>query len=300
MYDSDINYSYLILNLRINAVLAAIFCGIGLSIAGLFLQTLFHNPLSSPFTLGISPISSLFTSIYIVFYSLIHQAFSMEISSYIFYFLQILFSFSGALFTLFIIQKFNKNFSNKSLLILVGILIGSLAGALQQIIEIFMSDSELKTNLYWNLGTFEIVDSFLVGILFFFTVIGSILLYRKSSDSNKYLLGEIYAQSLGLKVEKYQIHIILYSSIIISVLTAICGPIGFIGLISPHIAKIIIGTNKHQILSIYTISIGAFFSILCLIVSQIGIMGSILPINTVSSIIGVPITIYLLVKNFKL
>lgn len=178
-------------------------------------------------------------------------------------------------------------------------MLGTLAGAFQQILEIFMTEHQLKTNLYWNLGTFELVDSYLVYFLLISILLGSVLLYFKSQDSNKYLLGETYARTLGLDINDYQRNIILYTSLIISVLTTVCGPIGFIGLISPHMAKKIIKTNKHEILSLFTMVIGAFVCVLCLIVSQIGFFNTIIPINTVAALIGVPLTIYLLIKNFR-
>jgi iron complex transport system permease protein len=295
----DFNMLQIIFKLRVFSVLTAIFSAIGLSMIGLYLQTLFQNPLASPFTLGISPIASLYTSILIFFSSSLGYYFHFEWSSTFVFFLQILFSLFGAYFMLFLIQKIIKRNINQSLVILTGILIGTFSGAIQQFIESYMSNTQLKQNFMWNLGSFDILESYKILILCFTVIMGYILLFRIASQANMYLLGTQYAQNLGLDVTSFTNKVVWIASIVVAVITAISGPIGFLGLIAPHIAKMILKDNRHENLLIFTSFIASSIALICLFISHIDYINQIISINIILSILGVPFTLFLLFRQNK-
>jgi iron complex transport system permease protein len=295
----DFNMLQIIFKLRVFSVLTAIFSAIGLSMIGLYLQTLFQNPLASPFTLGISPIASLYTSILIFFSSSLGYYFHFEWSSVFVFFLQILFSLFGAYFMLFLIQKIIKRNINQSLVILTGILIGTFSGAIQQFIESYMSNTQLKQNFMWNLGSFDILESYKILILCFTVIMGYILLFRIASQANMYLLGTQYAQNLGLDVTSFTNKVVWIASIVVAVITAITGPIGFLGLIAPHIAKMILKDNRHENLLIFTSFIASSIALICLFISHIDYLNQIISINIILSILGVPFTLFLLFRQNK-
>jgi iron complex transport system permease protein len=295
----DFNMLQIIFKLRVFSVLTAIFSAIGLSMIGLYLQTLFQNPLASPFTLGISPIASLYTSILIFFSSNLGYYFHFEWSSTFVFFLQILFSLFGAYFMLFLIQKIIKRNINQSLIILTGILIGTFSGAIQQFIESYMSNTQLKQNFIWNLGSFDILESYKILILCFTVIMGYILLFRIASQANMYLLGTQYAQNLGLDVTTFTNKVVWIASIVVAVITAISGPIGFLGLIAPHIAKMILKDNRHENLLIFTSFIASSIALICLFISHIDYLNQIISINIILSILGVPFTLFLLFRQNK-
>jgi iron complex transport system permease protein len=295
----DFNMLQIIFKLRVFSVLTAIFSAIGLSMIGLYLQTLFQNPLASPFTLGISPIASLYMSILIFFSSSLGYYFHFEWSSAFVFFLQILFSLFGAYFMLFLIQKIIKRNINQSFVILTGILIGTFSGAIQQFIESYMSNTQLKQNFMWNLGSFDILESYKILILCFTVIMGYILLFRIASKANMYLLGTQYAQNLGLDVTSFTNKVVWIASIVVAVITAITGPIGFLGLIAPHIAKMILKDNRHENLLIFTSFIASSIALICLFISHIDYLNQIISINIILSILGVPFTLFLLFRQNK-
>jgi iron complex transport system permease protein len=295
----DFNMLQIIFKLRVFSVLTAIFSAIGLSMIGLYLQTLFQNTLASPFTLGISPSASLYTSILIFFSSSLGYYFHFEWSSTFVFFLQILFSLFGAYFMLFLIQKIIKRNINQSLIILTGILIGTFSGAIQQFIESYMSNTQLKQNFIWNLGSFDILESYKILILCFTVIMGYILLFRIASQANMYLLGTQYAQNLGLDITSFTNKVVWIASIVVAVITAISGPIGFLGLIAPHIAKMILKDNRHENLLIFTSFIASSIALICLFMSHIDFLNQIVSINIILSILGVPFTLFLLFRQNK-
>lgn len=298
-YQMDINMLEIIYKLRAYSVLTAIFSSVGLSIVGLYLQTLFQNPLASPYTLGISPIASLYTSILIFFSSSICYFFNININSTLIFFMQILFSLMGAYFMLFLIQKIIKKSINQSLVILSGILVGTFSGAIQQFLESYMTNSQLKQNFIWNLGSFEVLEFYKIIILVASVSLGYILLFHLAIQANKYLLGTIYAHNLGLNIKSFTSKIVWIASILVAIITAISGPIGFLGLIAPHLAKMIIKNNRHEILLTYTSLIASSIALICLFISHFEVFNQVISINIILSILGVPFTLYLLFRQNK-
>lgn len=298
-YQMDLNMLQIIYKLRAFSVLTALFSAIGLSIVGLYLQTLFQNPLASPFTLGISPIASLYTTILIFFSSSLSIYFQFNFNGFTIFLFQIIFSLFGAYLMLFLIQKIIKKNTNQSLVILTGILIGTFSGAIQQFIESFMSNSQLKQNFIWNLGSFDILEEYKVFILCFCVIISFILLFRLASKANMYLLGADYAFNLGLDIDLFTKKIVWIASVVVAIITAIAGPIGFIGLIAPHLAKMILKDNRHEKLLIFTSLIASLIALICLYISHLDFINQIISINIILSILGVPFTIFLLFRQNK-
>jgi iron complex transport system permease protein len=292
IYQNDINTFESIIELRFLSILLAIGAGAGLSLVGLFLQTVFSNPLASPFTLGISPIVSLIVSVFLVLIPTLGY-----ISIYWLYLVQLLVSMITALGLLFWIQKINKNNGNSTFIILIGVLLGSFSGAIQQIIEFNLSADLLKQNALWNLGNFQTFAIWIPSSVLIIITICSIFLYKMIRQANIFLLGIQYARNLGVDTNHFMKIIIFIASIITSVITITCGPIGFIGLMAPHISKIWLKSNNHKIVILPTILIGIFFCLFALFTSQLELFSGSISVNIVLSIIGVPFTLFLLLKR---
>lgn len=291
IYENETNTFFTILELRILSILLAVGAGTGLSLVGLFLQTVFSNPLASPFTLGISPIVSLIVSIFLIFIPTLGY-----FSIYWLYLIQFLVSIFAAIALLFWIQKINNN-GNATFIVLIGVLLGSFSGAIQQIIEFNLSADLLKQNALWNIGNFQTFSLWLPIIVLFIIMLCASFLYKMIRQANIFLLGIQYARNLGIDTTYFTKTIIFIASLITSVITITCGPIGFIGLMAPHISKIWFKSNNHKIVFFPSILIGIFFCLFALWVSQLEFWNGSLSINIVLSIIGVPFTLFLLLKR---
>ncbi len=291
------SWEYIIWNYRIPKAFTAILVGGGLSISGLLMQTLFRNPLAGPFVLGISSGASLGAALLIMGSAIFSGLFSFSFINDIG--LVVAASLGSSLVLLLVITVASKVKDTMALLI-IGLMFGSITGAIVSVLSYFSSAEKLQRYMYWSFGSVGDLTWKQVGILFTIISIGIVLSIKSTKALNSFLLGENYAQSLGIAIKKNRYIIIIATGLIAGSITAFAGPIAFVGLAVPHLTRLLFNTTDHKILIPAVFIYGAILLLVCDIVAQIPNSTGILPINAITSIIGAPIVIWLLVKKQKM
>lgn len=290
-------WDYIILNYRLPKAITAILVGFGLSISGLLMQTLFRNPLAGPYVLGLSSGSSLGVAFVVLGADLLPDILSsLLLSSYGIVITSCLGSFMVLLCVLFVSQKLKDTAS----ILIIGLMFGSFTSAIVSVLTYFSSAEQLQKFTFWSMGNLSNLSWHAILILALTVLLGLVTGFYKIKSLDALLLGENYARSLGINFRKTRVIIILSTSILAGAITAFAGPIAFVGLAVPHIAKIIFQTSNHNILFWSSLFIGAIVMLICDIFTHIPNTDISLPINAITSIIGAPIVIWLMVrkKNF--
>ncbi len=283
-------HELIIMEARLPKALTALLCGAAISVAGLMMQTLFRNPLAGPYILGISSGAGLGVAILVMGAGLfgfsISMAWGIPMAAMLGAF--------GILLVLFLISLKVQDIMT---VLIFGIMLGAVATAIIGLIQYFSSDAQLKSFLIWTLGSLgglsysELIrlTSFLLPCLF--------ICFLISKPLNALLLGEEYAKSLGLNIQKIRLLTMLLAGILAGAITAYCGPIGFIGIVIPHLSRLLMKTSKHQILIPSAILLGACTLLISDILANSPSNGISLPINSVTSILGIPFIIWMLLKR---
>ena len=291
------SWQTIILNFRLPKALTAIMVGSGLSICGLLMQTLFRNPLAGPFVLGISSGASLGVAILILGSSIFGGYFiSNTISNWS---LTIAASLGAFLVLSAVIIAANKVRNTMSILI-IGLMFGSLTSAIISVLSYFAEASNIKQYIFWNFGSLGNLSWQELSVFGLFYIIGIIACIAIIKPLNSFLLGENYAKSLGVNIKKSRNVILLITSVLTGVITAFSGPIAFIGLAVPHVARMIFNTSNHKILIPATAIIGGVILLICDSIAQLPFSEFTLPLNAVTSLFGAPIVIWLLIRKKKI
>lgn len=291
------SWNYIILNYRLPKAIVAILIGIGLSISGLLMQTLFRNPLAGPYVLGLSSGASLGVAVVILGASLLPISLSEFFLSS---FGIIIASSLGSFFVLISVLVIAKRLRDTMAILIVGLMFGSLTSAIVGSLTYFSSAEQLQKFTFWSLGNLGNLTWNSIGILTCCVTLGILLSVFSIKPLNALLLGENYARSLGINYKKTKYIILFATSILAGSITAFVGPIAFVGLAVPHIAKLVFQTSNHKILFWSTLLFGAIIMLICDSITQIPGTEIILPINAITSIFGAPIVIWLLVRKRKM
>ncbi|MEC5166196.1 iron complex transport system permease protein [Flavobacterium sp. PL11] len=290
-------WHYIIINYRLPKAIAAILVGMGLSISGLLMQTLFRNPLAGPYVLGLSSGASLGVAIVILGAAFLPTVLaSFLISSYGI----VLASSIGSFTVLLAVLAVSHRLRDTMAILIVGLMFGSLTSAIVGTLTYFSTAEQLQKFTFWSLGNLGNLSWTSIFILFCCVFIGLLFSLISIKPLNSLLLGENYAKSLGLNYKKSRVIIIFATSILAGSITAFAGPIAFIGLAVPHIAKLVFQTSNHSILFWSTILFGALIMLICDSISQMPASDTMIPINAVTSIFGAPIVIWLLIRKRKM
>jgi iron complex transport system permease protein len=290
-------WEYIILDFRLPKAIMAILAGIGLSISGLLMQTLFKNPLAGPYVLGLSSGSSLGVAFVILGAGLLPSFLSnFLLSSYGI----ILASCIGSFLILLLVLLVSHRLRDTMTILIVGLMFSSFTSAIVSVLTYFSSAEQLQKFTFWSLGSIGNISWQNIGILTFAIAIGLFISLLSIKSLDALLLGENYAKSLGLKIKKSRRMIILSTSILAGSITAFAGPIAFVGLAVPHLSKLLFQTSNHRILILSTILIGAIIMLFCDMVSQMPGFDFTLPINAITSIVGAPVVIWLLIRKNRL
>jgi iron complex transport system permease protein len=290
-------WEYIILNYRLPKAIAAILVGMGLSISGLLMQTLFRNPLAGPYVLGLSSGASLGVAMVILGATFLPTFLAtILLSSYGI----ILASSLGSFLVLLAVLAVSHRLRDTMAILIVGLMFGSLTSAIVGTLTYFSTAEQLQKFTFWSLGNLGNLSWTSISILSICVAIGLLLSLFSIKPLNSLLLGENYAKSLGLNYKKSRLIIIFATSILAGSITAFAGPIAFIGLAVPHIAKLVFQTSNHTILFWSTMLFGAIIMLICDSISQMPGSDLTLPINAVTSIFGAPIVIWLLIRKRKM
>ena len=291
------SWTYIIWNYRVPKALTAILVGSGLSLCGLLMQTLFRNPLAGPFVLGISSGASLGAALLIMGSSLIGGWFSYGLINDISLALA---SSLGSLLVLLIVVVVASRVKDSMALLIIGLMFGSITAALVTVISYFTSAEQLQQYIYWSFGTVGNLSWFQLLLLISVTLVGIVLSIFSIKSLNALLLGEQYARSMGVQIKQSRYVIILATGLLAGAVTAFAGPIAFIGLAVPHLTRQIFNTTDHRILVPAVLIYGAILLLLCDTLAQLPNSAYVLPINAITSIIGAPVVIWLLVRKKKM
>ena len=295
---TDNTFIVTILRLRLPQTLTALLAGAALAVSGLLMQTLFRNPLADPSMLGISSGASLGVG----FVILLTGAISGVAMSTFGWWSSIgvsLAAFIGAVLVLFIMMAFSSRTKNMTTLIIIGLMIAYLAGSVTDILKFFSLKEDIHAFVIWGMGNFSNVGMTKMPVFSISIVIGLIATFFISKNLNILLLGEMYAENLGINIKRNSVIIILISGYLTAIVTAYCGPIAFVGLAMPHITRFVFKSSDHRLLIPATMLIGMVMVLLCNFVANLPGFDGNLPINAITALIGAPVVISVIMKSKK-
>ena len=271
--------------IRLPKAITAILAGASLSVAGLIMQTLFRNPLASPYTLGVSSGASLGVALLTMMgVSIQLSAVSIPIAACI-----------GALLVLLLVLAVSRRVTSNVSLLIVGMMFGSIAGALVSLIQNFANPDALKLFIVWTLGSLSSVGWGDMQLMLPILLLGALFVVLSLKPLNGLMLGEDYARGLGINVRRTRLYIVLATGLLAGGVTAFCGLIAFIGVAVPHIARGIFRTSNHRVTIPACVLIGACLLLVCDVLCSLAIYP--LPISTISALFGAPVIIWIILKN---
>ena len=291
------SYAYIVKNYRVPKALTAILVGSSLSLSGLLMQTLFRNPLAGPFVLGISSGASLGAAILIMGSSLISGWLSF---SFINDFSLAIAASLGGFIVLLAVMTVATRIKDTMALLIIGLMFGSITAAVVTVLSYFTSAEKLQLFIYWSFGSVGNLSWNQLGLLLGIILLGIVLSIFSIKSLNALLLGENYARSMGVPLKKARYLIVLSTALLAGSVTAFAGPIAFIGLAVPHLTRQIFDTTNHKILVPAVLIYGSILLLLCDTLAQLPGSAYVLPINAITSIIGAPIVIWLLLRKKKM
>lgn len=277
--------------IRLPKALTAILAGAALSVSGLIMQTLFRNPLAGPYTLGVSSGAGLG----VAFLTMCSTLLLFPVSALGFQFMLPVAACIGAALVLLLVMAVSKRVTSNVSLLIVGMMFGSIAGALVSLLQNFANPDALKLFIVWTLGSLSSVGWNDMQLLIPVLLMGAVFVLLAMKPLNGLLLGEDYARGLGVNVMRTRLFIVLATGLLAGGVTAFCGPIAFIGVAVPHIARGIFHTSNHRVTIPACALIGACLLLICDAVCSLFIYP--LPVSTVSALFGAPVIIWIILKR---
>jgi iron complex transport system permease protein len=294
--DTRSNLGIIIMKFRLPKAITALAVGIALSLSGLQMQTIFRNPMAGPYVLGISSGASLGVAFVILGFSANLSPDSLKgLGNWIL----VAAAWTGAGAVMLLILYISSRVKDIMTILILGIMLSSGISAIVTIMQYFSNETMLKAYVIWTMGSLGNLTSGQLNVLLGSVSVGVLLSLLSVKMLNALLLGENYAGSIGLNVKFARVVIFACTSILAGSVTAFCGPIGFIGIAVPHIARIIFRTSDHRLLIPGVILTGGAIMLASDIISQLPGSESILPVNAVTSLIGIPVVIWVVLRNRK-
>lgn len=283
--------SNVIWKIRLPRLIAAAILGGALSVSGFLLQTFFRNPIAGPYVLGISSGSKMFVG----FTMIVLMRYVNALPSGI----VVIAAFAGSLVSMGFVLLAARKVSNMSMLLLVGVMIGYICSALTDFFVNFAQEREIANLTNWSMGSFSGIGWSDIGVMSIIVFISLMVVMMLSKPIGAYQLGEGYAQSMGINIKWFRILLVLFSSLLSATVTAFAGPIAFVGIAIPQVAKILMNTSKPIIIIPTTFLAGSVFCVFCDILARTLFSPTELSIGTVTAFFGAPFVIWLLLKQKK-
>lgn len=287
-YEGKEAWQHIVLESRLPQTVTALLAGSSLAVSGLMLQTLFKNPLAGPSILGISDGANLGVAIAMIY---------LGAASYL---TTIVAALIGAFVVLLIILGFSRKVTSNVMLLIIGIMVGYLASSVISILNYHASADKVHQYVMWGMGDFSGVSLSKLPWLAGFSLAGLLGALLLIKPLNALLLGDAYATNLGVNVRRARFLILVCTGVLTAVVTAFCGPVSFIGLAVPHIARLLLGSSNHRHLLPVTLLAGACIALLCSMLTVIPGSGNVLPLSAITPIIGAPVIIYVIVNRKNL
>lgn len=288
------SWKYIILQTRLPQALTAILCGGALAVSGLLLQTAFCNPLAGPSIFGINSGASLGVAFVMLLFGGSITAGAVSVTGFL---AVLIAAFVGAVAVMAVLLFFSNLVNNNVMLLITGIMIGYISSSAISLLNFFATEEGVHSYMIWGLGNFGGVSMAQMPLFAAVTIVGLICAWLLIKPLNAVLLGEQYAENLGINTIKLRNCLLLVTGLLTAVTTAYCGPIAFIGLAVPHIARMLLKTDNHRYLIPGTILSGAAISLLCNIICVLPGDNGIIPLNAVTPIMGAPVIIYVIIKG---
>ncbi|MDR2233589.1 MAG: iron ABC transporter permease [Tannerella sp.] len=294
----QIAWQNIVLQSRFPQAITAILAGASLATSGLLLQTLFKNPLAGPSILGISDGANLGVALMMFF---VGSSFGLFSNATVGGSLAIvLAAMAGAGCILMIIIFFSTKVTNNVMLLIIGIMIGYLASSMISILNYYATADRVRAFVLWGMGDFSGVSNARLPFFAVCTLAGLLVAVLLIKPLNALLLGEAYAANLGVKIKQTRFWILICTGLLTATTTAYCGPISFIGLSVPHIARLLLGTSNHQLLVPVTMLTGACIALLCNMLTVFPSTNTVLPLNAITPLLGAPVIIYVIVNRHNI
>lgn len=292
--DTNPLISNLLYNFRLPKATMAILAGAALSAAGLQMQTLFRNPLAGPYVLGVSAGASLGVSMFLLGIPLLG---SVAIAEPLRNLGVVGAAWIGSSAILLIVMAAATRIKDIMAILILGMMIGSAATAIVEILQYLSPEYALKSFVVWSMGSLGSVAKDQLWFVALFTIIGLLISILLIKPLNLMLLGENYARTMGQNIRMTHVLIFISTILLTGTITAFCGPIGFIGIAVPHISRMIFANADHKILMPASMLVGAVVMLFCDIVAQLPGYETVLPINTVTALVGIPIVVIVIIRN---
>jgi iron complex transport system permease protein len=294
--DEDVkpSWQYIILESRLPQALTAILCGSALAASGLMLQTAFRNPLAGPSIFGINSGAGLGVALVMLFLGGSISAGSVSLSGFV---AVLTAAFIGAMLVMALIFFFSTIVRNHVMLLIIGIMIGYISNSAISLLNFFATDEGVRSYMVWGMGSFGGVSMKMMPVFACITILGllgSLLLIK---PLNALMLGDRYAENLGINIIKVRNWLLIVTGILTAITTAFCGPVAFIGLAVPHIARLLLTTDNHRSLLPATMLMGAVIALLCNLITILPGENGVIPLNAVTPIMGAPVIIYVILKR---
>ncbi|MBQ9163973.1 MAG: iron ABC transporter permease [Bacteroidaceae bacterium] len=287
-------WNYIVLESRLPQAVTAMFCGASLAVSGLMLQTAFRNPLAGPSIFGINSGASVGVALVMLLWggSISTEAFSLS------GFVAVLTAaFVGAMLVLALIMLLSLVVKDNVMLLIAGIMIGYIASSAISLLNFFATEEGVQSYMVWGLGNFGGVSLDRLPLFIGVSAFGLLVAILMVKPLNALLLGDQYAQNLGFNIKRVRHLLLFVTGLLAAITTAFCGPVAFIGLAVPHIARLILGTENHRNLLPATILTGAATAMLANLVCILPGDNGVIPLNAVTPFLGAPVIIYVIAKR---
>lgn len=288
------SWQYIVIESRLPQAVTAMLCGASLAVCGLILQTAFRNPLAGPSIFGVNSGAGLGVALVMLFFGGSVSAGTVSIGGFM---AVLLAAFAGAMGVMALIFFFSTLVRSHVMLLIVGIMIGYMAGSAISLLNFFATDEGVKSYMVWGMGSFGGVSLKMLPTFIVITLITLAVSLALVKPLNALVLGDRYAENLGVNIIRVRNWLLMVTGVLTAVTTAFCGPVAFIGLAVPHIARLVLGTDNHRVLLPATILTGSAVALLCNILTVLPGEGGIIPLNAITPLIGAPVVIYVILSR---
>lgn len=288
------SWQFIILESRLPQAITATLCGASLAVSGLLLQTAFRNPLAGPSIFGINSGAGLGVALVMLFLGGGLSVGSLQLSGFA---AILVAAFIGAMAVMALIFFFSTLVRNNVMLLIIGIMIGYISNSAISLLNFFATDEGVKSYMVWGMGSFGGVSMANMPVFVSVSLIGLFGALLLIKPLNALLLGDRYAENLGVNILRVRNWLLIVTGLLTAITTAFCGPVAFIGLAVPHIARLLLTTDNHRQLLPATMLCGAVVALVCNLICFLPGESGVIPLNAVTPLIGAPVIIYVIARK---
>ena len=288
------SWQFIILESRLPQAITATLCGTSLAVSGLLLQTAFRNPLAGPSIFGINSGAGLGVALVMLFLGGGLSVGSLQLSGFA---AILVAAFIGAMAVMALIFFFSTLVRNNVMLLIIGIMIGYISNSAISLLNFFATDEGVKSYMVWGMGSFGGVSMANMPVFVSVSLIGLFGALLLIKPLNALLLGDRYAENLGVNILRVRNWLLIVTGLLTAITTAFCGPVAFIGLAVPHIARLLLTTDNHRQLLPATMLCGAVVALVCNLICFLPGESGVIPLNAVTPLIGAPVIIYVIARK---